>query len=117
MAFKPIDLDVLIEQRAEALGTDEGRVPFTFKGGTFTFRHPDTLTDEEQLEVADLEVGPDVAEFYMGGDEYERFVEAGGSANFWALVFVEFTRQLNEQTAGGKGRSKTSRKKVGGWRR
>ena len=35
-----INLDALIEQRAEATGSNEGRIPFDFKGQTYDFQDP-----------------------------------------------------------------------------
>lgn len=98
-----INLDELLAQRAEATGSEEGRIPFQFtaksgpnKGKTerFTFRDPLTLTADEQEELNDLRFDDeatldDVAEFWMGEDEYIRFTEAGGTALAFNLVVEE----------------------------
>lgn len=85
-----INLDALIEKRAEATGSEKGRIPFDFKGDTYTFQDPLTLTDEDKEELAGLEWEPDIAAWYMGDDQYEKFVTSGGSSTLWFLVFREY---------------------------
>lgn len=84
------DLDTLIAQKEEATGVKGGRVSFNYKGETFTFKDPTFLTDDEVAELDELpQYGPDVCAWYMGDDEYDRFINAGGSSNMWALVLEQ----------------------------
>lgn len=87
-----IDLDAILAQRAEATGAEDGRVPFTFKGETFTFRDPMTLDDDAQDELEDLATDgrlSDVAMFWMGEKEWDRFAEAGGTAMMFRFIVEE----------------------------
>lgn len=97
------DLDALIAQQEEATGTTGGRVSFSFKGENFSFRDPSFLTDDEVDELDDLpQYGPDVAAWYMGDDEYDRFIAAGGSSNFWAIVLRKHLEATQEADRAGK---------------
>lgn len=100
-----ISLDELIAQREEATGTDGTRIYFTFTaragdsaGETlrFSFLDPVFLTDDQLDDLDTVPAGPDLCVWYMGEDEYERFLAAGGSSNFWAMVF----RKHNEDAQG-----------------
>lgn len=97
-----INLDALIEQRAEATGSTAGRIPFDFKGETYTFTDPLMLTDEDKDELAELEWEPDIAAWYMGEEEYDKFVAAGGSSNLWFLVFREYLDRNEAVDPAGK---------------
>lgn len=112
MTNNPIDLDALLAKRAEATGVAEGLVPFTFKGEQFTFRDHMSLTDDDVDELADLDHGADICAFYMG-DDYERFIAAGGSSNLWSIAFQDHQRRsvaLNE--AGHPTRSNRSQRRA-----
>lgn len=94
-----INLNEIMAQRAEATGASEGRIPFDFNDQTFSFRDPVTLSEEERDEIEQLAEesnGEDVAEFWMGEEEYDRFCEAGGTAMMFFLVIRE-----NEQRTAG----------------
>lgn len=100
-----INLDELLAQRAEATGAAEGRVPFTFKGEQFTFLDPFALTDEEQDAIDDAAAsrdGEEIAIAWMGEEEYDRFVEAGGSSMAFMLVIKENARLTAEVDANGR---------------
>lgn len=99
-----INLDELLAQRAEATGAEEGRIPFEFAGQTFTFRDPFLVDGEDQDELEELsELGDGelLAEFWMGDDEFARFCDAGGNANFFALVVRENAKRTTEVDAEG----------------
>lgn len=84
------DLDALIAQRKEATGVDGDRVSFNFAGDVFTFLDPVFLDDDKVDELRDMpSYGPDICAWYMGEDEYDRFIAAGGSSNLWGLVLNE----------------------------
>ena len=106
-----IDLDSLIAQRAEATGVQGNLSSFDFtaragehKGEkmTFTYKDPVFLTDDEVDELEDIELGPDLCCWYMGETEYERFLAAGGSSNFWAMVLNEHNKQSREVATDGR---------------
>ncbi|WP_040422128.1 hypothetical protein [Corynebacterium lipophiloflavum] len=108
------DLDALLAQKEEATGVKEGRVSFTFKDQSFTFKDPTFLTDEEVGELDSLpEYGPDVAAWYMGDDEYDRFLTVGGSANLWSVVLNEHLKKSRaEDAAGNPTRSNRSQRRT-----
>lgn len=117
MSVKPIDLDAIIAQREEATGIEDGRVPFTFKGETYTFRDPNLVSDEELGELVDVDFGPDLCVFYMGEEEYLRFVDAGGNSNIWALALNAYVEKVQDHTSKGKGRFSSSVKRTAGRKR
>lgn len=94
-----INLDEILAQRAEATGATEGRVPFEFKGETFTFKDPIALSQEEQDDIddaAETNDGEIIARAWMGDKEYERFAAAGGTGMMFMLVI----KRNAELTAG-----------------
>ena len=104
-----INLDELIAQRKEATGVEDGRIPFQFTATdgdnvgellSFSFRDPMFLTDDEQDELDEIALGPDLCAWYMGEDEYERFLDAGGSSNLWAMVFRKHSDESAEANGG-----------------
>ena len=109
-----INLDALIEQRAEATGSNEGRIPFDFKGQTYDFQDPLTLSDEDKEELQAIDWEPDLAAWYMGDEQYEKFVTAGGSSNLWFLVFNEYMERNQDIDSSGKGTrlNRSSRRSV-----
>lgn len=108
------DLDALIAQREEATGVKDGRVSFTFKGEVYTFRDPAFVSDDDAEELADLpQYGPDVCAWYMGDDEYDKFVAAGGSSNLWGLVFNDhMEKSQGVDAAGNPTRSNRSQRRM-----
>lgn len=106
-----LNLEALIAQRAEATGVHGERVPFTFGDKTFDFRDPLLLSDEDKDELSELEWDADVAEWYMGEEQYQDFVsttvtingvEHRGSANFFMLVFMEYQKTAQGTDESGK---------------
>ena len=91
-----LDLDQIVAQREEATGVADGRVPFGFtaKDGPkkgerleFSFMDPVALPDDvadELEEVADSNT--EVGLLLMGEEEYERFLDAGGSGALFGQV-------------------------------
>lgn len=100
-----INLDDLLAKRAEATGAEEGRIPFEFAGQQFSFRDPFLVEgdDQDELdELSELADGELLAEFWMGTEDFDRFVSVGGTASMFALVI----RENAQRTAGvdGEGR-------------
>lgn len=103
-----IDLDALIEQKAEARGDDGRSVSFTFKGQRWTFLDPLMLTDEEKDELGEIDYDPDVAAWYMGGDQYDRFLEVGGNSSMFFQAFGAYQRKAIAENQGNPTRSNRS---------
>lgn len=100
-----INLDELLAQRAEATGAEDGRIPFEFAGKKFTFRDPLLIDDDARDELEELAEEGDgdlLAEFWLGTEEYDRFVEAGGTANLFMLVVRENARRTAGVDADGR---------------
>lgn len=102
-----IDLDALLAQRAEATGVENGRVSFIFGGETFTFRDPITITDDDQEELEEITSSgnarlSEVAVFWMGEDEWERFEKAGGTAMMFRYIVEEHAKREQELDSQGK---------------
>jgi|SRR5699024_903046 len=108
-----INFEELYAQRAEATGVAGDRIPFEFAGTQWSFRDPQTLTDQEKEHLADLEFDPDVAEFYMGADQYTDFlattasitlndgktVDVPGSSSVFNDVFIRHMQQVQDTIA------------------
>ena len=126
------NLNELLKQRAEATGIVGDRIPFEFGDKTFSFRDPMLLTDEDKDELSELEYDVDVAEFYMGVDEYDKFVattakitldsgetmEVQGSASMFLLQFQEYMKsQRDEDPQGRPTRPNRSQRRAAGGKR
>lgn len=99
-----INLNEILAQRAEATGIVEGRVPFEFNDKTYTIRDNMTLDDDDQAELDDIVDNgtlSDVAIFWMGETEWEKFEKAGGTASMVGLIAAEKARR--EQALDSKG--------------
>ncbi|MCH6197445.1 hypothetical protein MHT86_08050 [Corynebacterium mastitidis] len=109
------NLNELLKQRAEATGVAGNRATFEFGTETFSFLDPVLMDDEEKEELAELTHDVDIAEFYMGEDEYERFVsttatieldngetiEVTGSSSIFFLAFREHLKGLTDEDPAG----------------
>lgn len=77
-----IDLDDIAAKRQEELGSAD-RFPFVYKSETWWCLDPLELDDDQKRELqatdpADLDA---VLDFYLGVDQAEKFVEAGGTTS------------------------------------
>lgn len=97
-----IDLDAILQQRAEARG-DEG-FTFSFKayGKEWTAKDPMLLTDDEKDELAEMTYDVDMAAFFMGDEQYDAFVAAGGQSSHFVVALTEYQRK--QQAGGSDGR-------------
>lgn len=107
-----INLDELLKQREEATGAEKGRIPFDFKGQTFTFRDPILLDDDEIDELSELEDGPDIAEFYMGEEQYDKFLETGGTSNLFFMAFSAYMDEAKDEVGGKPTRGNRSSRRA-----
>lgn len=124
------DLNALLKQRAEATGVSGDHVPFEFGGKTFTFRDPMMLTDDDKDELAALEHEIDVVVFYMGDDQYEKFIgttakieldngeimEVQGSSNLFMLQFDSYLKSQRDTDKSGRplARNRSQRRAAAG---
>lgn len=95
-----IDLDAILAQRAEARN-DEG---YTFKfkahGKEWTALDPMLLTDEQKEELANIDFDIDMAEFFMGSDQLDEFLAAGGQSSHFVLALTEYQKKQTGQSQG-----------------
>lgn len=103
-----IDLDAILEQRAEARG-DQG-FTFTFKmhGQEWTAKDPMLLTDDEKDELSALQYDVDVAAFFMGEEQYDDFQAAGGQSSHFVLALTEYQKKQTGEVGGRPTRSNRS---------
>lgn len=107
-----LNLDELLKQREEATGAEKGMVPFDYQGKTFTFRDPILLDDDELDELSDLQDGPDIAEFYMGAEQYDQFLEVGGTSNLFFMVFTQYMNESRDEVGGNPTRGNRSSRRA-----
>lgn len=95
------DLEVVVQQRRDALGHDGDMVTFKQGGVVFEFPHPLFASDEwkEGLRQCrgDVEFGR-----YALGDQYDEFRERGGQSSHIAILVDKI--RADTQAADGDGR-------------
>ena len=126
------DLDALLAQRAEATGVEEGRIDFDFtaragdhkgKKLTFSIRDNMSLSEDDWDELSEIREDfgasiTDIAVFWMGEDEWERFVEAGGTPKMIVEVVVAKTREeVDTDSEGRPTRRNRSQRRAAGRKR
>lgn len=96
-----IDLDKLIAQRSEARGDDGRRFTFSYKEQEWTSLDPMMLTDDEKDELDEVgELDVDIAAWYMGDEQFDRFAEAGGSSSIFFLALSAFMKTQKDEVEG-----------------
>lgn len=109
-----IDLDKIIAQRSEARGDDGRRFTFSYKDQMWTSLDPMMLTDDEKDdldEVGDLDV--DIAAWYMGDEQFDKFVEVGGNSSMFFFALKEFMKTQKDDIEGKPTRpNRSSRRAV-----
>lgn len=107
-----IDLDAILAKRSETLGEGAGDAGdsfgFTFAGRRWTMRDPVLADDEWKDELAELETDIDVAEHYMGVEQYEEFIDAGGSSGRALLALSEYMKLVSAENEAGPTRRSLS---------
>ncbi|WP_263251636.1 hypothetical protein [Saccharopolyspora rosea] len=96
-----IDMDALLAQREEATGSAD-TFAFTFAGQRWFAKDPIMADDDWKTELAELASDVEVAEHYLGAEQYERFVEAGGRNGVVLLAVREYTKRLQDEDAHGR---------------
>lgn len=113
-----IDLDAIVAQREEARAK-EGDKPITFEfdgekyektaGDTFTFgfqgadyavRDPRYVTDEEQEQLEAVSGSIDVTCWYLGEEQFDKFIEAGGQSWMFMRVIEDFQKTIRDEAQG-----------------
>ena len=112
-----IDMDAILAQRADATGSDDPTVAtFTFARQEWVFPHPMFAHDDWKDGLSDLqEKGAkgkandvDLARYYMGEEQYERFIEAGGNSGIVLFAVQDVMRQVQQEAQDRPTRSSTS---------
>ena len=106
-----LDLDQIIAQREEATGIDGGRVPFGFtatdgpkKGQRleFFFLDPMALPDDLAEELEEVkESNTETAILLMGEEQYDLFVEAGGSGALFGQLAMAYRKSVTDYMEDG----------------
>ncbi|MEV5543118.1 hypothetical protein AB0L13_40485 [Saccharopolyspora shandongensis] len=96
-----IDMDSILAQREEATGSAD-TFGFTFAGQRWTAKDPVMADDEWKNELAELSSDVEVAVHYLGEDQYEQFVAAGGRNGIVLLAVREYTKQLQAEDSQGR---------------
>lgn len=107
-----IDLDKLLAQRAEARGDDGKTIAFKFKDQEWTFLDPLMLSDDEKDELADVEHDVDIASWYMGDDQYDKFVAAGGNSSLFFHAFRAHMQSAQAEIEGKPTRPNRSSRRM-----
>lgn len=95
-----IDLDAILAQRAEARGDEGFTFSFKMHGQEWVAKDPMLLTDDEKDELSDLTYDVDVAAFFMGDDQYDDFVAAGGQSSHFVLALQEYQKARTDEAQG-----------------
>lgn len=125
-----VDLDTIIAQREEARAK-EGATVHTFEfdgesfekteGDTFTFkfqgkdwvvRDPQFLLDDEKDQLSPLRFDADVAAWYMGEKQYDKFVEAGGESWMFLKAFTNYQKKVQDENQGNPTRPNRSSRRA-----
>ncbi|MER7014562.1 hypothetical protein ABT324_24320 [Saccharopolyspora sp. NPDC000359] len=96
-----IDMDALLAQREEATGSPD-TFAFTFKGEQWEAKCPIMADDEWKDELRELSHDIDVAEHYLGVEQYQRFTATGGRAGVVLLAVREYMRTQQDQDGQGR---------------
>lgn len=95
-----IDLDAILAQRAEARGDSGFTFSFTAHGQEWTGKDPMLLSDEEKDQLAELQFDIDIAAFFMGDEQFDKFVAAGGQSSHFILALSEYQKQRTGEAQG-----------------
>lgn len=96
-----IDMDAVLAQREEATGSAD-TFGFTFAGQRWFARCPVMADDEWKAELAELSTDVEIAAHYLGDEQYETFVAAGGRNGVVLLAVREYTRRLQDEDSQGR---------------
>ena len=93
-----MDLDAILAQRREATGSDTDDIAFTFAGQKWTMPHPLLADDDWKEGLSELDgTDVEVARYYLGDEQYERFRDAGGKAGYVFLLIQQVSQQIRDE--------------------
>lgn len=113
-----IDLDAIIAQREEARAkegatlisfvfdeetydkTEGDTFTFTFKKTAYYVRDPRFLTDDEKDQLGEVNGDIDITCWYLGEEQFDKFLAAGGESWMFLKAFSEFQEQLKDEVQG-----------------
>lgn len=108
-----IDLDAILAQRAEARGDQGFTFSFTAHGQEWNAKDPMLLSDDEKDELAELQFDIDLAVFFLGEEQYDKFVAAGGQSSHFILALSEYQKKRTGEANGRPTRpNRSSRRAV-----
>ena len=96
-----IDMDAILAQREEATGSPDS-FAFTFRDREWTCTDPITAADDWKEALDELQGDVEVAEHYLGDDQYAAFVEAGGRAGYVLLAIAQYMKQVRAENDEGR---------------
>ncbi|MGW1680556.1 hypothetical protein [Saccharopolyspora sp. NPDC002376] len=96
-----IDMDAILAQREEKTGSAD-TFSFTFKGERWVAKDPVMADDAWKDDLADLATDVEVAEHYMGAEQYAKFIEAGGRNGVVLLAVAEHTKRMQAEDRDGR---------------
>ncbi len=96
-----IDMDAILAQREEATGSADS-FKFTFKGKDWVCMDPITADDDWKDGLLDLDTDVEVAEYYLGSDQYKTFVKEGGRAGYVILAINSYMQKMRQEQEDGR---------------
>lgn len=96
-----IDMDAILAQREEATGSAD-TFSFTFKQQEWTCKDPITADDDWKDGLLDQQTDVEVAEYYLGEDQYAKFLEAGGRAGYVILAINQYMQKMKQDNEEGR---------------
>ncbi|MCF7550968.1 hypothetical protein [Pseudonocardia sp. WMMC193] len=111
-----IDMDAILAQRAEATNSDDPTIAtFVFARQEWVFPHPMFAADDWKDGLADVQKkgskgeanDVDLARYYLGEEQYERFIEAGGNSGIVLFAVQDVMRQIQHEAQERPTRSST----------
>ncbi|AXQ65138.1 tail assembly chaperone [Gordonia phage Schmidt] len=93
------DLGAIVEQRAEAVGGET--IEFQWKGETFTIPHPLLADDDFKDGLLEVETDMELAEYYLGEEQFDRFRELGGRSGYIGIMLAQIQRDAMAEDEDG----------------
>lgn len=112
------NLDEMIAQREEALKKEDGKTiafefdgekydksagdcfTFDMKGATYHVRDPRWLLDDESEQLATVSGGIDIACWYLGEAQFDKYIAAGGQTWMIMRLMEQFQESITDEKQG-----------------
>ncbi len=94
-------MDAILAQREEATGSAD-HFTFTFKAQEWSCTDPITAEDDWKDGLLDMQTDVEVAEYYLGEDQYATFVAAGGRAGYVILAINQYMQKMKQDNEDGR---------------